>query len=261
MFSVSVIVPNYNNEKYLSTCLNSIISQTYPIKEIVVYDDCSTDGSREILAEFAIKDQRIKVIYGQKNVGVSVARDTAIQNTTSDYVCMLDADDYFYTNEKIENEMKTIQHIFSETGKKVISFSQTVDVNEVGKPIGTVSPVDLAGHERFRIVTRLYSNYMPRDYCFPKELYIKCGGYTKELNLFEDWELNIKFLGYTEFVYSGGYGTAYRHKMGGLSSVNYKKQLNTKISIIKKYKINFLEKMVFYCVSLGAFFKNGMKGK
>lgn len=259
MFSVSVIVPNYNNEKYLSTCLNSIISQTYPIKEIVVYDDCSIDRSKEILAEFAAKDKRIKVIYGQKNVGVSVARDTAIQNTTSDYVCMLDADDFFYTKEKIENEMKTAQCVFNETGKKVISFSQTVDVDETGATIGTVSPIDLSGKERFRIVTRLYSNYMPRDYCFPKELYIKCGGYTKGLSLFEDWELNIKFLGLTEFVYSGGYGTAYRHKAGGLSSVNYKRQLKTKIQIFRRYNMSIGESCVFYLITYLAYIKHLLK--
>lgn len=259
MFSVSVIVPNYNNEKYLSTCLNSIISQTYPIKEIVVYDDCSTDGSREILTEFAAKDKRIKVIFGQKNVGVSVARDTAIQNTTSDYVCMLDADDYFYTKEKIENEMKTVQRVFSETGEKVISFSQTIDVDEAGTTIGAVSPVDLSGKERFRIVTRLYSNYMPRDYCFPKELYTKCGGYTKGLSLFEDWELNIKFLGFTRFVYSGGYGTAYRHKAGGLSSVNYKRQLKTKIQIFRRYNMSIRETCVFNVVAYLAYIKHLLK--
>lgn len=261
MFSVSVIVPNYNNEKYLPTCLNSIISQTYPIKEIVVYDDCSTDGSREILTEFAAKDKRIKIIFGQKNVGVSVARDTAIQNTTSDYVCMLDADDYFYTKEKIENEMKTVQRVFCETGEKVISFSQTVDVDEAGAAIGAVSPVDLSGKERFRIVTRLYSNYMPRDYCFPKELYTKCGGYTKGLSLFEDWELNIKFLDFTRFVYSGGYGTAYRHKVGGLSSANRKKQLNTKIAILKKHRLSLGEKIVGYSLACAAYVKNVLNRK
>ncbi len=260
MFSVSVIVPNYNNEKYLSTCLNSIISQTYPIKEIVVYDDCSTDGSREILTEFVAKDKRIKVIFGQKNVGVSVARDTAIQNTTSDYVCMLDADDYFYTKEKIENEMKTVQRVFGETGEKVISFSQTIDVDEAGATIGTVSPVDLSGKERFKIVTRLYSNYMPRDYCFPKSAYIRCGGYTKGLNLYEDWELNMKFLECTSFVYSGGYGTAYRHKTGGLSSVNYKKQLDVKKKIIGGFRLSLKEKACFYAIAYAAYFKNILRG-
>ena len=87
-FSVSVIVPNYNNEKYIQQCLDSVLAQTYPIKEIIVYDDCSTDGSRAILKEYANNHSNIRVILGEKNVGVSAARDMAIKATTSDmYVC------------------------------------------------------------------------------------------------------------------------------------------------------------------------------
>lgn len=259
MFTVSVIVPNYNNEKYISQCLDSILAQTYPIKEIVVYDDCSNDGSKAILESYSNHDSRIKVIYGEKNVGVSAARDTAIQNTTSDYVCMLDADDFFFTKEKIENEMKTAERVFSDTGKKVISFSQTVDVDEGGEQIKHLDIVDLSGHERFRIVTRLYNKFMPRDYCYPREYYDLCGGYTKGLNLYEDWELNIKLLQYTNFVFSGNYGTAYRHKSGGLSSVNYKKQLMTKIAIFKKYSTTLWEKIVFYILAYSAYMKNLLK--
>ena len=260
MFAVSVIVPNYNNEQYIQQCLESILAQTYPIKEIVVYDDCSTDGSKDILDRFAAKDNRINVIYGKQNVGVSAARDTAIQNTTSEYVCMLDADDYFYSNDKSEKEMNKIEQAYSATGKKLIAFSQTVDVDEAGEPIIAPRKVDLSGKERFRIVTRLYSNYMPRDYCFPREYYDLCGGYTKGLNLYEDWELNIKLLQYTDFVYSGNFGTAYRRKTGGLSSVSYKKQLRTKMEIFKKYKANFRERLIFYSLAWAAYAKHRIKG-
>ena len=108
-FSVSVIVPNYNNEKYIQQCLDSVLAQTYPIKEIIVYDDCSTDGSRAILKEYANNHSNIRVILGEKNVGVSAARDMAIKATTSDYVCMLDADDFFFSTNKISAEMDTIE--------------------------------------------------------------------------------------------------------------------------------------------------------
>ena len=46
---IAVIVPNYNNEKYIIECVDSILNQTYPIKEIIIYDDASTDGSKDIL--------------------------------------------------------------------------------------------------------------------------------------------------------------------------------------------------------------------
>lgn len=259
MLTVSVIIPNYNNEKYLNQCINSVLKQTFPIEEVILYDDCSTDGSIDILKRYELKDSRIRVIYGESNVGVSVARDRAIKATTSDYVCMLDADDFFYCSTKIEKEMKKAQKIFEQTGKKVIVFSQTVDVDEDGSALTELKPVDLSGNERFKIITRKYSNYMPRDYCFPRDYYDLCGGYTKDLALYEDWELNLKLLHFTNFVYSGGYGTAYRHKAGGLSSVNYKIQLKTKINIIKKFRISIKERVCFYVIAYGAFLKNEMK--
>ena len=259
-FTLSVIVPNYNNEKYIRQCLDSILAQTYPVKELIVYDDCSTDGSRVILKEYSEKHTNIKVILGEKNVGVSVARDTAIRATTSDYVCMLDADDYFYSKKKLAAEMTTIERVYGECGKKVISFSQTVDVDETGASLGAVNHVNLSGNERFRIATRLYKNYMPRDYCFPRDTYFECGGYTKGLSLYEDWELNIKFLDKTEFVYSGEFGTAYRHKEGGLSSVNYKKQLTTKICIFKQFKTTLIEKIFFFILTYAAYAKHRAKG-
>lgn len=259
-FTVSVIVPNYNNEKYLRQCLDSILSQTYTIKELIIYDDCSTDASKEILKEYAEKYKIVQVIYGEKNVGVSTARDIAIQSTTSDYVCMLDADDFFYSKKKLTAEMEKIESEFHNTGKMVVSFSQTVDVDEYGRPFGVVERKDLTGDERFKIVTRLYNNFMPRDYCFPREEYNAVGGYTKGLSLFEDWELNIKLLEKVNFVYSGEYGTAYRHKKNGLSSANYKTQLETKIDIFKKYKMSMKEKIVFYILAYASFLKHLIRG-
>lgn len=259
-FTLSVIVPNYNNEKYIRQCLDSILAQTYPVKELIVYDDCSTDGSRMILNEYSEKYSNVKVIWGEKNVGVSVARDTAIRATSSDYVCMLDADDYFYNKKKLAAEMAAIDKIYRNNEKKVISFSQTVDVDETGTPLGAVNHVNLSGNERFRIVTRLYKNYMPRDYCFPRDTYFECGGYTKGVSLYEDWELNIKFLDKIKFVYSGEFGTAYRHKEGGLSSVNYKKQLTTKIRIFKQFKTTLIEKIFFFILTYAAYAKHRVKG-
>lgn len=256
MLTVSVIIPNYNNEKYLTKCIDSVLSQTYPIKEIVIYDDCSSDNSRNILKFYNEKYSNIKVIFGEKNVGVSTARDIAIKSTTSDYVCMLDADDFFFDNDKLKKEMNTVEGFFEKTQKKIIAFSQTIDVDETGIPLINPKLKNLCGKERFKIVTRLYKNYMPRDYCFPRELYLKIGGYTKELSLFEDWELNIKFLEFTDFVFSGCFGTAYRHKKGGLSSVNYKKQFIVKNKIISKFKISFSERIVFEMVAILAYIKN-----
>lgn len=94
---VSIIVPVYNVEKYISQCIESIINQTHKNLEIILVDDGSTDNSGKIADEYALKDNRIKVIH-KKNAGVSSARNTGIDNATGEYVCFADADDYLMTD-------------------------------------------------------------------------------------------------------------------------------------------------------------------
>lgn len=90
---ISVIVPVYNVEKYISQCLDSIVDQTYRDLEIIIVNDGSTDLSVRICDEFASKDSRISVIH-QPNGGVSVARNTGIEAATGDYITFVDSDDW-----------------------------------------------------------------------------------------------------------------------------------------------------------------------
>lgn len=94
---VSVIVAAYNAEKYLARCLNSVAEQTFKDFEVIIVDDGSTDGSRQIAEEFANSDQRFRVIH-QSNAGVSSARNTGLNQATGKWVCFLDADDEFPAN-------------------------------------------------------------------------------------------------------------------------------------------------------------------
>lgn len=89
---VSIIVPVYNGRKYISECLESIQKQDYSELDIIVVDDGSTDGSFQILDEFARKDNRIKVIK-KENSGVSSARNIGMEIMVGDYVCFVDQDD------------------------------------------------------------------------------------------------------------------------------------------------------------------------
>ena len=101
MKTLSIVIPNYNNSKYLAQCIESVLGQSYPLEEIVIYDDRSTDDSVKILQEYAKKDPRIRLILATENKGVSVARDTAIRSCKTEYVTTIDADDFFYDNPDI----------------------------------------------------------------------------------------------------------------------------------------------------------------
>ena len=94
---ISVIVPVYNVEKYLSKCLESIINQTYQNLEIICVDDGSTDSSPKILEEYAKKDTRIKIL-SQTNSGQGVTRNLAINLAKGEYIMFVDSDDWLSLN-------------------------------------------------------------------------------------------------------------------------------------------------------------------
>lgn len=106
---VSVIVPAYNVEKYISKCMDSLIQQTYSNLEIIVINDGSTDNTLEILKEYQLKDNRI-ILINKKNSGVSDSRNIALKYSKGNFVLFVDADDWLDINtvlvciEKIETE-------------------------------------------------------------------------------------------------------------------------------------------------------------
>ncbi len=97
LVKISVIIPIYNSEKYLSECLESIINQTFKDIEIICINDGSKDNSLNILNEYLKKDNRI-IIVNQKNSGVSSARNKGIRLSTGDFISFIDSDDYLDLN-------------------------------------------------------------------------------------------------------------------------------------------------------------------
>ena len=91
-YKVSVIVPVYNVEQYLSDCLESICRQTLKGIEIIVVNDGSTDNSMRIIEDFAARDSRIQY-HVQPNQGLSVARNQAMRYATGKYIYFMDSDD------------------------------------------------------------------------------------------------------------------------------------------------------------------------
>lgn len=89
---VSVIIPCYNTERYLSACLESVLAQTYQDFEIIAVDDGSPDQCGEILKSYAEKDPRIRV-YTQENKGLSGARNAGLNIARGRYLLFLDSDD------------------------------------------------------------------------------------------------------------------------------------------------------------------------
>ena len=90
---ISVVIPVYNSEQYLTECLDSVISQSYGDISIILIDDGSADSSGRICDDYAAKDRRIRVIH-TGNHGVSAARNTGLSGSDSEFICFIDSDDY-----------------------------------------------------------------------------------------------------------------------------------------------------------------------
>lgn len=90
---ISIIVPVYNAEKYLTDTISSILQQTYKDFELILVDDGSKDNSPQMCDLIAEKDERVVVIH-KENQGVSAARNTGIDQARGEYICFIDSDDY-----------------------------------------------------------------------------------------------------------------------------------------------------------------------
>lgn len=106
-YKVSIIVPVYNSEQYLRSCIESIINQSYKNLEIILIDDGSTDNSANIIKEYEKKDDRIIALF-QNNFGAPSARNKGIEKSTGSYIMFFDSDDELY-EDAIENLMNNIQ--------------------------------------------------------------------------------------------------------------------------------------------------------
>ena len=131
---ISIIMPVYNSEKYVSEAIMSVCKQSYKNWELLIVNDGSTDHTQEIIDNYAKKDPRIKVFH-RKNEGVSMARNYALNQICGDYVTFIDSDDVYHTD-----RLKRMLQVFEQYMNCDIAFSRhkefigELDIKEV---IGT----------------------------------------------------------------------------------------------------------------------------
>lgn len=121
---ISIITPSYNTEKFILETIMSVLTQTYTNWEMLIVDDCSTDNSANKINEiiFELKDERIKVLFNEKNRGAAISRNKALQHAKGKWIAFLDSDDIWLPN-KLEKQisfMKENGYHFSYTKYSVI---------------------------------------------------------------------------------------------------------------------------------------------
>ncbi len=124
----SIIIPIYNVEKYLSACLNSVLSQAMDLYEIICINDGSTDGSLAVLEDYAKKyPQQIKVL-SQENAGLSATRNNAVALAQGDYLLFLDSDDMF-----VENALQKLVSTVEVENPDIVAFNSELYYEANGK--------------------------------------------------------------------------------------------------------------------------------
>lgn len=132
---VSIITPNYNCSRFIAETIESVIAQTYTNWEMIIVDDCSSDGSYEIALEYEKQDSRIKVLKNVKNSGAAVSRNKAIEVSQGEYLAFLDSDD-LWMPEKLEKQLK-----FMQENNCDFSFTEYEHIDENGDTLNLVVKV------------------------------------------------------------------------------------------------------------------------
>lgn len=253
---VAVIIPNYNKERYIEDCINSVLNQTYNNIEIIIVDDCSKDNSVSIIKRIMDKNDNIHLFQFEENHGVSFARNFGAEHTDADYLLFLDSDDIYINPKKIENEVSIVS-------ENTVAFSQWIKMDVDGN-ILPYTQYQKNPYDSYFAISKILSLSIPqgqqlRGYMIPKKLFNLVNGYSFPYNLFEDFDFQCRLCLNAKFVYTGEIGEAYRIGTGGLSvatSDKYDKTIKMirdtyypKMSLLQKISysyIMFSDKKVFF---------------
>jgi glycosyltransferase involved in cell wall biosynthesis len=188
----SVILPLFNKAPYVPKAIKSVLSQTCSDFELVIMDDGSSDDSYEVAVANIDGDERCH-IFRQSNAGVSTARNMAVEFSHGDYLCFLDADDWWEPT-----FLESVSALISEFPDAGIYGTCYTIVNETKHKTRVASIGVEPGFERGYInYCRVYSKgmYMPLcvgSVCVPRAVFNEMGGFNRLLKLGEDFDLWIK---------------------------------------------------------------------
>ncbi|KOP37322.1 glycosyltransferase family 2 protein [Flavobacterium sp. WLB] len=142
---VSILTPTYNTEKFIRATIESVQNQTYQNWEMILVDDASTDETVKIIADFAEKDNRIKLFKLPKNSGNGFARNVALEKASGKYIAFLDADDLWFPN-KLE---KQLQFLNANNLPFTFSFYDSIDEESNNLNRRVEAPLNLTYNELF----------------------------------------------------------------------------------------------------------------
>ncbi|MGZ4964272.1 MAG: glycosyltransferase family 2 protein [Limisphaerales bacterium] len=206
---VSVIVPAYNAENFITETIDSVLSQTYENLEVIVVDDGSRDLTAAIVKNAARRDRRVKLLR-QQNLGVAAARNLAIEKASGEFIAPLDADDIWYPA-KVEKQVQSLEAGGPKAGA---SYCWCISINEKGQVLGVGPKWDLEGEVFQPLVLRNFIGNASVP-LFRRDYLQQIGGYNADLRTqkaqgCEDWDICLRLAEVCEFRVVKEYLAAYR---------------------------------------------------
>lgn len=165
---ISIVMPSYNDEKFIPQAIQSVLAQTHTLWELIIIDDNSTDTSRDIISAYCKKDQRITLFSNQKRSGVGKARNLATKKAQGKYIAFLDSDDLWHP-EKLKTQINFMQknELAFTYGSYRLTDENDQKLGTFTIPQQTISYTDLLKSSDIGCLTAIYDTeklgkrYMP----------------------------------------------------------------------------------------------------
>lgn len=238
---VTIIIPAYNVENYISECLESIVNQTYKNLEIIIINDGSTDRTGEIIESYVNKYSNIKYIY-QNNKGVSNARNLGLSHANGEYIMFIDSDDYIDVD-LINNMVKKSKQNDADlviTGHIRVSEDSLIKKEIIN--LDEYSDNIYSREEGINLLLRLKIKGYLCDKLFKKDILIKSGFYLEPNRYIEDWLPVFRYvLNCNKIVFSNQSFYYYRQRSSSALHTINEKLLDDYIYAVKNID-DFLEK-------------------
>lgn len=226
---ISVITITHNRDKYLAEAVESVLNQSFTDWECIIIDDASSDDTAKIIAKYAAQDPRIKIQRENVNLGITKARNLALQMAQGKYVAVLDSDDVWADPEKLQK-----QHSFLEKNVDcVLVGGAVIVVNENGQEVSRYkNPVtDVA--IRTGILRR--NPFLHSSVMFKRDAAVNCGGYGN-YTVGEDYDLFLKMGRSGKLANLDDYLVKYRKHGMGVTWSRRVRAAKDHLNIIAKHK-------------------------
>jgi glycosyltransferase involved in cell wall biosynthesis len=216
---VSIQIITKNRAKLLPLALESALSQTYKNLEIIIIDNNSTDKTEDLVKKYVSNDNRIKYFRVVENWGITKTRNFALSKSTGKYVAVLDSDDFWLTQDKIEKQVEFLQ----KNSDYVLVGTHTIIVDNHNQKIGEI--VNQTEWSKIKEMSLIKNQISHSSVLIRKDTLMIIDGYDEKYEIWEDYATFLKLGRENKIANLPEFLTAYKKHGDNISNLNKIKNL------------------------------------